>query len=136
MVRKSENTDELKLEVARRIKRLRTDKGWRQAELARRAALFIPDGGFGRSLISKYENAEVLPSVLNATAVARALGVEVSEVLPAADMAEPLPRDTADIKPVDTDTVHVRINQRMPAALGYKILMLIKEHEAEEKERK
>lgn len=137
MVRKTENTEARRADVAARIRRLRTARGWRQAELARQAALHMPEGNFGRSLVSKYENAEVLPSVVNVAAMAKALGVSPEEVMPSNPaISEAMPLGVkADATVVDSDTVHVRVNQRLPAALGYKILMMIHEHEAEERKK-
>jgi transcriptional regulator with XRE-family HTH domain len=57
-------------------------KGWSQTELARRAKVFLPKGGtFGRHNISVYCRGVNLPNQVNADAIAKALGVTVSELI-------------------------------------------------------
>lgn len=52
-----------------------TRKGWSQSELARQA-------GLGRDLVSDYLNAKSLPSELNASRLAAAIGVSLSDLMP------------------------------------------------------
>ena len=133
MVRKTENTETSRADFARRLRRFRLAKEIRQAELARRVALHMPGNRFGRSLISKYENGDTMPSLLALNALAKVLDVRPEDLVPETpELSEAMPEDTkAHFRSVDDDSVHVRVNQRLPRALGLKIIMMIDEYERE-----
>lgn len=64
-----------KEEFGRRLYKLMSAKGWRQAELARRA-------GIGRDSVSNYVAGKSFPTALNLEKLAKALGADADEILP------------------------------------------------------
>jgi transcriptional regulator with XRE-family HTH domain len=66
--------NELRNTVARNLRRLRTDKGWSQEELAFRAKV-------DRSYISQLETGVYSASVTMLGKLSKALGVDASELL-------------------------------------------------------
>jgi transcriptional regulator with XRE-family HTH domain len=85
----SEGTQEMKLskenirkEFARRLQNLLNERGWVQAELARRMAPYLKDRRIGRDNISKYVRGRVLPLPPALEAMAKVFGVESRELLP------------------------------------------------------
>lgn len=85
--------------VGSRIKSLRQQRGWSQAQLIIQATPFMPDGQpFDRSTLSLFENGERRPGIHIVTAIARALGVTsdyllglVDDPSPSAAPAYPVP---------------------------------------------
>jgi transcriptional regulator with XRE-family HTH domain len=58
-------------------------KGWSQTELAKRTKMYLPKNStFGRHNISGYCRGVNLPNQVNADAIAKALGITVSELMP------------------------------------------------------
>lgn len=136
MVRKSDKSEASRIAFGKRLSQIRVQKGFRQAELARQAALHMPKKRLGRSLISKYENGEISPSLLALNALAQALGMTVEELNDTPGIAETMPADTkAHFRTLNDDSVFVRVNQRVPRAVGLKIMMMLEESEAEKKGR-
>lgn len=86
----------------------------------------MPAKRFGRSLISKYELGDTLPSALAAAALATVLGVPVEELLPEfGGIGEAMePGMDVEIRSIDSETVQVRINERMPIEDGLKMMTL------------
>lgn len=75
MSKRKEAPADVRAAFARRVLNARIKKGWNQSELARQAALHMPDGRFGRDSISKYEKATHLPYPVQLDALAKALGI-------------------------------------------------------------
>jgi transcriptional regulator with XRE-family HTH domain len=69
-------------DFGRRLQSAIADKGWNQSELARRAAIHMPDGKFGRDNVSNYVRGSVLPGPAHLEAMAKALGVKQTDILP------------------------------------------------------
>lgn len=118
-------------EFARRVQAAMVEKGWNQAELARRATLHMPGKAtMSRDTISKYVNAVTLPGPERLAALAKALGKEPSDLLstrgvtlggdrvPAFDM-----RDSGDGR------IWLRINQEVTYEQAMKIMAVLRETE-------
>lgn len=68
----------------RKLEALAADKGWNQSELARRASLHL-NGTMTRDSVSKYMRGYNWPSPSHRTALAKALGVQVMELMASAE---------------------------------------------------
>ncbi len=114
-------------EFARRLLMLMRDKGWRQAEFARRA-------GLTRNAISVYLRGDSLPSPDSLQKLAQALGVKADELLPNYKETA-IERDNPELEfrvsPAEPKTAWLRINRAMPTSLAIKIMGMIEEHDAE-----
>ena len=71
----ADDTQSVREHFAHRMKALRYDNGWSQVELAARA-------GLSYSSVQNYEAGKTLPQTDNMLALARTLGVPLSELLP------------------------------------------------------
>lgn len=107
-------------------------KGWSQSELARRAnALLSPpargqkqNNDFRRDLVSHYINGQHLPSAPNLAILAKALGVDPSDLLPRAAFPE------AGLSPFAMTTlsdgrVNLRVNRTLTSETAMKIAALL-----------
>lgn len=118
----------LRKEFARRLRAARVKKGWNQSELARQSAKHMPDNVFGRDNISKYESANTLPTPLYAVAIARALGLAVSDLLP--EDRDPLAGDM-EVEPrlafrqIGAKRAFLRINQEVDIDVAMRIMGLL-----------
>ena len=72
----------IRQDFARRLQNKLNDKGWTQAELARRMAPLLKDSRVGRDNVSKWVRGIVLPLPPYLEAMAKVLGVESKELLP------------------------------------------------------
>src|SRR5262245_21670163 len=72
----------IRLDFARRLQNALSDKGWNQAELARRVAPLLKESRIGRDNISKYVRGKVLPLPHALEAIAKVLGMESRDLLP------------------------------------------------------
>lgn len=108
-------------EFARRLYKLMVDRGWRQADLARHAAL-------PRNAISVYLRGASLPNPESLKALAKALEMDPSVLLPNYTESA-IERDNPEIdfrvSPADPKKAWLRINRLMPTSLAVKILALI-----------
>lgn len=119
-----------KTDFARRLYTLMLGKGWRQAELARRA-------GLPRDSVSTYIRGKTLPTTTSATKLARALGVEPTELLPYAVENNPAARGgPVDLPELNLTIVEgkafLQINQYMPTDLAMKMIGLLNEHKQQQ----
>ena len=119
---------DVKIEFGRRLQAAMLEAGWNQSELARRAAVHMPDGKFGRDLISDYINGRGLPQPLALSALAKAFGKDVEELrpvgaYPALDTNAPrmIIREDADGR------MWLDIKRTVDWAVGVKILELLKD---------
>ena len=77
--------DTAKVAFARNLNTLLLRKGWKQSDFANAAQKHMPKGAaFGRHLISAYMTGKNLPNPINLTAMAKALGVETTDLVPPA----------------------------------------------------
>lgn len=125
--------DVVALEFARRLQAAMAEKGWNQSELAREATKFMPEGkSIQRDTISVYINTKSMPSRVRLEAIAKALGVDSSELLP--NKVRPVPSRVSpplEVKDLGDGNVWLRINQSVPWPVALKILSLVKGEDAE-----
>lgn len=113
-------------EFARRLEAHMVRKGWNQSELARQAALHMPDGKLGRDNISSYCGGRSFPGPIILHALCRALGTEPDELIPSKGDAPPRPGDTElDVKSTSDGKAWVHINQELPWTKVTEILKII-----------
>lgn len=104
---------------ARKVYQLMMKKGWRQSELARQSDL-------PRDAISVYIRAQSLPTPQNLKKLAKALGVEPDELLPAALLVDRDRVPVFEIKGTDrANFVILRVNQEVPLAVALKIAEML-----------
>lgn len=115
-------------EFARRLHRLLAEKGWNQSELARRASAYMPDGmRLGRDSVSQWMNRPSTPDPVRLEAVAKALGVRPIDLVP----AHVLPSTKHDMPDfsieasADSESMFVRINQRLPYEIALEVQRLV-----------
>jgi transcriptional regulator with XRE-family HTH domain len=117
----------IRLEFARRLQNAMNDKGWTQAELARRMAPLLRESRIGRDNISKYVRGKVLPLPPALEAMAKVLGVEARDLLPSrgtqATAEEHAPLDVRDI---GENRVWLRVNQAVDWPIALQILGLLR----------
>jgi transcriptional regulator with XRE-family HTH domain len=103
------------------------EKGWTQAELARRVAPLLKNSRIGRDNISKYVRGKVLPLPHVLDALARVLGCEARDLLPSRGT-----RATADehaplgVRDIGNGRVWLRVDQALEWPMALKILGLLK----------
>ena len=117
------------MDFARRLQNALNNKGWTQAELARRMAPLMKESRIGRDNISKYLRAKVLPLPNALEAMAKVLGSS-RELLPGrgtqAVHEELAPRA---MRYVGGGRVWVQINQTMTESTALKLFQLLREEE-------
>jgi transcriptional regulator with XRE-family HTH domain len=124
--------DDIKMEFARRLQRAMVAKGWSQSELARRANALVPPATkgqiqhaeFRRDLVSHYINGIHLPSAPNLAILARALGVEVSALLPRSAFPEAA-RSPFAMTTLADGRVNLEINRTISSETAMKIATLL-----------
>ena len=119
----------IRKEFAKRLQAALNDKGWNQAELARRVAKLLPDRRIGRDNISKYVRGIVLPLPFMLAAICKVLEMESRDLLPArmtrASTEEQSPVRVRDLDG-DRAWVDIRISREMPWSTVLKLLALLK----------
>lgn len=114
-------------EFARRLYKLMLDRGWRQAELGRRA-------GLARNAISVYLRGDSLPNPESLAKLAKAFDMKSDDLLPNY-VESAIDRDNPELEfrvsPADPKLAWIRINRSMPTSLAIKIMALIEAHDAE-----
>lgn len=104
---------------ARKVYQLMLKKGWRQSELAREA-------GLPRDAVSVYLRAQSLPTKGNLAKLAKALGVEPDEILPAQLLVDQSKIPIFEIRNTDEPgVVLLRVNQEVPLAVALKIAEML-----------
>jgi transcriptional regulator with XRE-family HTH domain len=111
-------------EFAKRIYTLRLAKGWSQSELARQA-------GLNRDAVSNYARGNNMPDPANLKKLAKALGVEASDLLPnydeqALDM-EANPALEIKTSQEDPSRSWVRLNREVSTGTVVKIMQALEE---------
>lgn len=77
------------LAFAKNLSRLMLSKGWNQSDLARAAQVHMPPGkDFGRHLVSSYVRGASRPLPTQLDAIAKALGVKTTDLIPEAGDVE------------------------------------------------
>jgi transcriptional regulator with XRE-family HTH domain len=118
------------------LQQLMRDKGITGADLARRANKHITSGkGMDRSMISWYINGRSIPTPVSLTAICKVLEVDPQLMLPRDHSQKPgesagpvTSTSSQDIRMSleANNTMHLMINRRLPADVGWKIMELIK----------
>lgn len=118
------------VEFANRLQRAMVDKGWNQSELARQAGIQL-GREIGRDSVSQYVRGVSFPNPERLGAIARALGKEVSDLMPTRGV-----RSAASINEVafsvsdnGDGTSWVRVNQAVDSRVALKIWSLLQEDE-------
>jgi transcriptional regulator with XRE-family HTH domain len=115
-----------KREFAKRLQQFMTDKGWNQSDLARAASKFMPDKKFNRDNVSLYVRAQQLPGPVRLRAMAKALGVEETKLIPpgaTASVDEDAP--PLAMRPLGSGNVWLQINQAVPQDIALQIITLL-----------
>lgn len=105
----------------RRVYNLMLKKGWRQSELARRADI-------QRSSISAYIRGQAFPTDINLDRIAKALGVEKTDLLPnQAIQAMQDSHSSFEIRVHETDKskAWIKVNQLVNASTAAKVFQLL-----------
>lgn len=114
----------------RRLERARVEKGWSQAELARRATK-IGGLAIGKYSISRYEAGAQFPEPQRVETLARALGVKTEDLLPDFQRESPEPVRGMDAQvSADTGKVWLRLNQAVTLDKAQKIMQILAEPDA------
>lgn len=133
MVGRPKVDKEVRAAFGRRLQKALIAKGWNQSDLARHAAVHMPDNRFGRDNVSKYINGLTLPAPLQLSAISRALDVPADELLPenkgralASHISDQAPK--LSIRDVDEsgERAFLRINQEVPMDVAIEIMALLK----------
>jgi len=110
-------------------------KGWNQSDLAREATKFMPEGkSVNRDNISVYVNVKAMPGRDRLEAMARALGVETTDLLP--NVMRPVSKNvtpTREVKDLGGGRVWLRVNQEISWAAAIKILQMLEEEASADK---
>ena len=117
----------IRMDFARRLQSAMNDKGWNQAELARRVGPLLKESRIGRDNISKYVRGKVLPLPPALEAMAKVLGVESKDLLPSRATAgvsqELMPSSLRDI---GGDRYWVQLNMALDADIALEIMQLVR----------
>lgn len=115
---------------AGRLYRLMTERGWNQAELARRTQAHDPrEGrpGVGRDMISNYIRARNLPDPLYVKILADTFGVAANSLIPSlADaQAATVVSPPIELRTVSADRAHLKLNVELPTSIAVQVLALV-----------
>lgn len=118
----------VRAEFAKRLQTAMVAKGWTQSELARRAALHMPDKKFGRDNVSNYIRGTTMPGPANLNALAKVLGMAAKELvpsrgLPSVDDRMPPP---LDVKELSDGRAWLRVNQAVDWNTAMQVVALLK----------
>ena len=117
----------IRLDFARRLQNAMNDKGWTQAELARRVAPLLKESRIGRDNISKYVRGKVLPLPPALEAMAKVLGMESKDLLPSrGTQATAEEHSPLDVRDIGENRVWLRVNQAVDWPIALQILGLLK----------
>lgn len=116
---------------SRKLQAAMVARGWNQSDLARQAAIHMPDKKFGRDNVSKYLKGTTTPLPLHLNALSKALGMSPEDLLP--DRGRILAIDMEDnpslaMRAAGEGTVFLRINQTVPTPTALKIVELLGKH--------
>ena len=126
----------IKNEFARRLEAHRVAKGWNQSELARRASDWLPEPAagqkqghkIGRDQVSHYSRGISLPRPEVLAALAKALGIEPRELMPAAVPSTASPAAFRMVS-VDDGRVQLTVNRVVSMQTATKIVTLLSEED-------
>lgn len=110
---------------ATKLEDLRSDRGWTQTELARRASQFS-EKEITRDRISKYAGGHSLPGRPHLLAIAKALGVDPAELLPSRVVRNQT-RHPLQATLRSDGMAELNINMFVPWELAVEIVKMIRE---------
>lgn len=106
----------IRMEFARRLQNAMNERGWTQAEMARRVAPLLKNRRLGRDNISKYVRGKVLPLPVALDAICKVLDLKTSDLLP----VRATPVASQEYPPInirmspDSDMGWLQINMALP----------------------
>jgi transcriptional regulator with XRE-family HTH domain len=129
-----QDADAVKREFGRRLQARMDALGWNQSELARRATDWLPKPtkgqkqghGIGRDAISNYIRGEHLPRPAQLRAIARAVELDESDLLPVSSM--PTVATTApeySMTSEGTGLTFLRVAKAVPTDIALQIIQLL-----------
>jgi transcriptional regulator with XRE-family HTH domain len=117
----------IRLEFGRTIQRHLNERGWTQAELARRMKPFLKDSRIGRDSISKYVRGKNLPNPPVLEAMAKAFGVESRELLPSrGTQAVSKEHAPLDVRDMGEGRAWLSVNQALDWPTALKVIGLLR----------
>lgn len=117
-----------KQEFARRLRQKMKEKGWKQIDLARAIAAGGSDQ-LDRSSVSYYVSGRSLPRPAMLYQIAKALGVEESELLPKEMQAQSHGQAAPiEIKSIGEGMAWVRMSLALPFSVAVEVVRLAQEH--------
>ena len=123
----------IRMEFARRLQAALNERGWTQSELARRMAPLLKHSRLGRDNISKYVRGKVLPLPPALEAMAKALEIKTSELLPArASPSAGAEYPPMNVKDIGEGRVWLQINRSVTWGKGLEILRILQEEDKTE----
>jgi len=116
---------DIREEFAARLKYFMDKKAWSQSVLARQADIH-------RDNISRYLKLEKIPNRESAAALPAALDIDLSLLIPgqtsrASNTPNEIPEGVNISTPSPDGLVRLKINQKVPASVAYKIMALLGE---------
>lgn len=119
--------DEVKAEFGRRLHATMVQAGFNQTQLAQRASMHLTDGArLGRDSISKYLSGHQVPNAERLKAIAKALNVQPTDLLPVAALRNDPASSPVSMRELDNGHVWLRINQEVAWDVAMKVLGLLK----------
>lgn len=118
--------DMLKQVFAERLQSLLNERGWSQTDLARRAST-ISNKNVTRDRISKYAGGKALPTGPMLAALAKALGVSATDLVPTRRGGiVPTDNPPLDVKEIGHGMVWMKVNQSVRWPVALKIMELLR----------
>lgn len=111
----------LKREFAKRLTAAMNDHGWNGSELARRATKYHE---VTRDNVSSYLNGKQLPGPAKLNAMAKALNMPITDLLPQRRSESSLPAPT-QMRDLGNGNAHLNIDRVVPFKLALDIMNLI-----------
>lgn len=112
---------------AQRLNRQLLQRGWKQADLVRKAQDHTPEGVvFKRHLVSSWMRGKHLPSPVNLDILAKALDVETSDLVPpgAAVIVKSGDRDV-QVSMSTSGMARIKLDLELPAEIALQIMAIV-----------
>lgn len=112
-------------QFAARLQHFTAEKGFTQADLAREATKHMPKGKkVGRDNVSLYMRGIQMPGDAKLYAMAKALSIQPSELVPESAATEDSP--PVAMKPLEKGLVWLQINQAVPMEMAMDIVAMLR----------
>lgn len=120
------STKQIRADFGSRLRNLISERGWNQSELARQATLHLPAGEeMRRDSVSVYVRGIALPKPKYLNAIAKALRVEVKELLPDRGLQVPDTPAEMMMTKMEDGRVWLQINQAVDFDDALKIMGIL-----------